>query len=84
MINSITSFASNAYASLPTIKLDTPSNMVKKTTIVLSAITLIGLANFPKASADPFVDCMNNCRRNADNSLALLICQTLCLFANKK
>ncbi|QZA58197.1 hypothetical protein [Candidatus Rhabdochlamydia porcellionis] len=82
MVNSITSFASNAYASLPTLKIDTPSNMAKKTTtIALSAVTLIALANLPKASADPFVDCMNNCRRNADNSLALLICQTPCLFA---
>lgn len=82
MINAVTSFASNTYASLPTLKLDTPSNIFRKTTaIALSGIALIALANLPEASADPFVDCMNNCNRIADNSLAKLICQTLCLFA---
>ncbi len=82
MINAITSVASNAYASLPTLRLDTPSNIIKKTTAVaIPAIALVALANLSEVSADPFTQCMDNCRRNASNSLALLICQTLCLFA---
>ncbi len=47
--NAITSFASNTYASLPTLKLDTPSNIIKKTTAVaLSGIALVALANLPE------------------------------------
>lgn len=82
--NAITSFASNIYALLPTLKIDTPSNVIKKTTAVtFSGIALVALANLPEASATPFTDCMNNCRRDAQGSLPLLICQTLCYFLTK-
>lgn len=56
--NAIISFASNTYASLPTLKIDTPSNIIKKTTAVaLSGIALVALANLPEASASPFTQC---------------------------
>jgi hypothetical protein len=73
MINSaITSFASNTYASLPTLRIDTPSNIIKKTTAVaLSGIALLALANLPEASATPFTRCMDDCRRNANGALPL-------------
>lgn len=43
MTNAIISFASNAYASLPTLRLSSPSEMIKKATaIAIPAILLLG------------------------------------------
>lgn len=64
MIESLKNVAGNAYALMPKLRIDTPSNIMKKAQkIALPAIALAGAAYVQAAEGGPisFVACVGGC-----------------------
>ena len=66
---------------IPTIKIDTPSNILKKVSFVaIPAIALAANMMMTKVNADRFTDCIDACDRNGRDAheAAKFLCYVMC------